>query len=44
MFTLKLSTERFLNGTLRLGNRETVNRNRACLRERDLSLAVNGQA
>ena len=44
MLTLKLRTERLLNGTLRLGNCESVNCDRACLRERDLALAVNGQA
>jgi hypothetical protein len=44
MLTLKLRTERLLNGTLRLGNREPVNCNRACLRERNLALAVNSQA
>jgi hypothetical protein len=41
MLTLKLRTERFLNGALRLGNRESVNCESACLREHDLTLAVN---
>jgi len=38
MLTLELRTEGLLNGALRLDNRKAVNCDRACLRERDLSL------
>ena len=41
MLTLVLCTEGFLNGTLRLVDREPINRDSACLRERNLTLAVN---
>ena len=44
MLPLKLRTEGLLDGALRLGDRESVERDRARLGQRDLTLAVDRQA
>ena len=43
MLPLKLRAEGLLDGALRLGNRESVERDRTRLRQRDLTLAVDRQ-
>ena len=44
MLILKLCTEGLQDGTLRLGDRKSVERDRARLRERDLTLTIDRQA